>query len=190
MITDYVKKLVDLTNNQYEQFHFESEDDQPLSQQIKEYWQNLGLDFPGTETPWSAVFVSYCVKSAGATKQEFLFAPSHSRFVHFAIQNTVNNTGVFRGFDIADVTPELGDIIQNNRGGNKYDFTYAQKHKDYPSHSAIVVEKGTDANGHYVMTIGGNESDSIRKKKVRLNDGMKIIQRSSSPYISVIRDLK
>ncbi|WP_343692197.1 DUF2272 domain-containing protein [Chitinophaga sp.] len=190
MVTEYVKTLVELTNGQYEKYHFESEDDVNLSQQIKNYWEYLGLSFPGTAVPWSAVFISYCVKSAGAISQEFLFAPSHSQFVHFAIKNAENNTGVFKGFDITAVQPELGDIIQNNRGGNKYDFAYAKKHDAYPSHSAIVVEKGTDLNGHYVMTIGGNESDSIRKKKVRLNNEMKIVQRPNSPYISVIKDLK
>lgn len=190
MVTDYVKKLVDLTNHQYEKYHFENEDDVNLAEQIRNYWVSLGFNFPGTATPWSAVFTSFCIKEAGATKAEFSFNPMHSNFVYAAIKNATNNTGVFKGYDITVGTPELGDIIQNNRGGNNYNFAYAKQHAEYPSHSAIVVEKGTDVDGHYVITIGGNESDSIRKKKVRLNKEMKIIQRSSSPYISVIRNLK
>jgi hypothetical protein len=190
MISDYVKTLVDITNDQYDKFRFESEDDVLLSQQIKKYWEDLEFDFPGVSTPWSAVFVSYCIKTAGATKTEFQFAQAHSKFVHFAIQNAVNDTGIFKAFDFNAVTPELGDIIQNNRNGNKFNFQFAKEHRSYESHSAIVVEKGIDANGHYALTIGGNESDSIRKKKVRLDKDMKIIQRSSGPYISVVRDLK
>jgi hypothetical protein len=37
---------------------------------------------------------------------------------------------------------------------------------------------------------GGNESDSIRRKRVALNASGKVIQRDLNPYICVIEDLK
>jgi len=40
------------------------------------------------------------------------------------------------------------------------------------------------------MTIGGNESDSIRQMPIRLNSKGLIVQRKVNPYICVIRDLK
>jgi len=40
------------------------------------------------------------------------------------------------------------------------------------------------------LTIGGNESDSIRSKIVRLNNKGLIKQRDISPFICVIEDLK
>ena len=126
------------------------------------------MQFPGVETAWSAVFVSWCVKQAGASSAEFKFNPAHSQFVHVAIRNGINETGVFRGFRIIDHAPQVGDIIQNNRGGSTFDFDFARTHKSYASHSAIVVEIGTDAQGGFALTVGGNESDSVRETVVRL----------------------
>jgi hypothetical protein len=99
-------------------------------------------------------------------------------------------TGVFRAFPVDQYAPSLGDIIQNNRGGSKRSFDYARTHKNYSSHSAIVVDVGVDGQGGYAMTIGGNESDSVRRKVVRLDNKGRIKQRSSNPYIAVIQTLK
>lgn len=190
MTTPFAKKLVDLTEDQYNRFRFYSEDDPPLAPQIKKYWKDLGLAFPGVGTPWSAVFVSWCVLKAGASAAEFKFSPQHSVFVYHAIDNARNNRGLFRAYDVTSYSPELGDIIQNNRGGNDYDYNYAASHSDYSSHSAIVIERGVDSGGGYVMTVGGNESDSIRQKLVRLNNKGFIRQRDSNPFICVIQTLK
>jgi hypothetical protein len=190
MPSSFAKKLAAVGQKQYDLYHFDSENDPPLANQIKRYWQGIGQSFPGVGTPWSAVFVSWCVKQAGATAAEFPFSPAHSQFVYKCIQNATNQTGVFRAFDIASYAPQLGDIIQNNRDGNSFDYQYAKTHKSYVSHSAIVIEVGVDSNGSYATTIGGNESDSIRMKLVRLNANGLIKQRPTGSYISVIQDLK
>jgi hypothetical protein len=129
-------------------------------------------------------------KKAGASANEFVFAASHAKFVKAAIQNALKGDGVFRGVEIGQHAPQLGDIVQNNRSGNKFTYDYARTHSAYESHSAIVVEVGVDHDGHYLMTIGRNESDSIRRKLIRLNKKGLIIQREVNPYIYVIQDLK
>jgi len=83
----------------------------------------------------------------------------------------------------------VGDIIANNQAGLAFDFTYASAHDDYHSHSAIVVEKGRDSTGDYVLTVGGNEGDSVRRKIIYLNNGV-IPQRDHMPFIAVIQNLK
>ena len=190
MATPFASKLAEAAINQHQQFKDQHEGDPALAKQIEAYWRDLGFDFPGVDEAWSAVFVSWCVKSAGATKQEFLFNPMHSVFVHRAIQNAIAKTGVFQGFPIGEAKPAIGDILQNNRGGNKFDFAHAQKNESYPSHSAIVVETGEDPKGKYLLTIGGNESDSIRPKEVRLTSDGLVIQRQNGPFICLIKDLK
>lgn len=190
MASVFAKKLAAMAEGQYDDFHNDSENDPPLAAQIKRYWQDLGLSFPGVGTPWSAVFVSWCVKKAGATSAEFNFNPAHSQFVFTAIQNAVAGSGVFRAFPVNGYAPQIGDIIHNNRGGNTFDYAYAKTHKSYESHSAIVIETGTDSAGQYALTVGGNESDSVRKKIVRLTNSGLIKQRPTAPYICVIQDLK
>jgi hypothetical protein len=190
MPTTYTKKLAAVAQTQYDKYHWLHEHDAQLAAQIKKYWQDLNLGFPGIETPWSAVFVSWCVRNAGATTDEFKAAAAHSLFVNWAIKNAATGAGLFRGFDIAEYAPQLGDIIQHNRNGNHFDFAFAKANKNYVSHSAIVVETGEDPQGKYALTIGGNEGDSVGRKLVRLKANGLVKQRENSPFICVVQNLK
>ena len=187
----FAKSLSAIAEEQHSKFQFVNEADPLLCSQIKKWTEEIGFLFEScTAVPWSAVFVSWCVKQAGATKSEFKFAMAHSVFVNQAIKNATNNTGVFRGFDITERAPQVGDIIQNNRSGNNFNFRFAKKHTDYVSHSVIVIETGSDNQGAFAFCVGGNESDSIRRSVVRLDDQGFIIQRTGNSFISVIQNLK
>ena len=188
--TPFCQKLVEIAEFQHNKYHLIDENDEPLSSQIKKYWLDLGFDFPGVGVPWSAVFISWCVKQAGATKSEFAFAAAHAKFAFAAIANHKANKGVFRGQEITAYAPKVGDIIQNNRLGKKYAYKYAATHDAYQSHSAIVTEIGIDTSGRYALTIGGNESDSVRSKVVRLDENGFIKQREVNSFICVIQNLK
>lgn len=190
MATKYALKLASIAEDLHTRFHMQNENDPPLSKEIATFWKDTGEKFPGVEIPWSAVFVSACVKRAGATSAEFKFSPAHAVFVKQAIKNADAGTGVFRGREITGHAPQIGDIIQNNRGGSTISFAEARKRSDYASHSAIVVETGTDSMGRFALTIGGNEGDSIRRTVVRLDSKGLIKQRATNPFICVIQDLK
>jgi hypothetical protein len=190
MTSTFSKKLANIADAQHTKYHFIQEDDEPLRTQIKAYWAAVGLPPQPVSTPWSAAFVSWCVKQAGATAAEFKFAPAHSKFVKKAIENAAAGVGVFHGVDAATAKPEVGDIIQNNRGGSTFTFAHAKAHDSYQSHSAIVVETGTDTLGRYALTIGGNESDSVRRVRVALKPDGTIKPRTNNPYIAVIKTLK
>jgi hypothetical protein len=190
MLSEFEAKLAATAVGQYDAFRFQSESDPGLAGQIERYWRDLGLAFPGVGTPWSAVFVCWCLKTAGASKKEFRFSARHAEFVHWAIGNAEANTGLFRALPIDACIPATGDIIQNNRDGNSFDYAHAAEHDDYASHTAIVVETGTDTTGRYAVTIGGNESDSIRRKRVVLDARGYIVQRPREPFICVVQTLK
>lgn len=186
----YVGALIALGRQQYDDFHRFSENDGPLRAQIRRYWDELGFDFPGVSTAWSAVFVSWCVRTAGASATEFRASTAHSRFVFRAIQNHQNGTGLFRGRPISEYPPAAGDIIHNNRNGQRITYEFAAEHEAYESHSAIVVETGQDANGRFALTVGGNEGDSVGLKRVELSSDGLIRQRDRNAYICVIQNLK
>jgi hypothetical protein len=189
--TPFAIKLAKVAQDQHTKFNQKNEADPELCGQIKKYWEAVGIPFTScTDIPWSAVFISFCVKQAGATAQEFKFSSRHGIFVKKAIQNATNSVGVFRGFNIISQAPSIGDIIQNNRNGGAVDFAFASANDEYNSHSTIVVQTGQDSNGKFVLVIGGNESDSIRSTKVRLNNNGFIIQRANNPYICIIKNLK
>src|SRR5215210_2781187 len=60
--SEFARKLASIAVEQHRLFHEIHETDEPLRSQIRLYWKTLGLDFPGVDEPWSAVFVSFCVK--------------------------------------------------------------------------------------------------------------------------------
>jgi hypothetical protein len=184
--TDFHNKLISVANSQYTQFHAYRENQQPLTDQINKYWTDIGFKFPDVQTPWSAVFVSWCVKQAGATPSQFKYAEAHSEFVYWAIANAKKGVGVTKAFAPSVYAPQPGDIIQNNRSGNHYDFAYASENPSYESHSAIVVEVGARGTARYAKTIGGNESDSVGMKEVPL-DGTGLIINDDKLYISVVQ---
>ena len=188
MQTIFQKKLATIAQGQHDRFRLLRENQEPLSTQIKAYWQGIGLAFPGVGEAWSAVFVSWCVKNAGAAGTQFKFASAHSRFVHAAIANAQSGNGVFHGRRLSEYAPKTGDILQNNRSGNRFDFDFAKANKEYKSHSAIVIEVGTDNRGRYLRTIGGNEADSVGMKEVRLT-ARGLVKNSDGLYIAVIETL-
>lgn len=187
----FAKKLASTAQAQHTRFQFTNEADPTLCRQIRKWTEDIGFRFTScTRVPWSAVFISWCVKQAGATRAEFKFAMGHSVFVNQAIKNATTGAGVFRGFDITAQPPAVGDIIQNNRSGNAFDFAFAKTHANYESHSAIVIEIGQDTAGGFAFCVGGNENDSVRRTVVRLNSAGFIKQRPGNSFISVIKDLK
>lgn len=156
MLSEFEQALANIAQEQERLFRGLDENDELLADQIRIYWTSLGKRFPGVSTPWSGVFVSFCVKEAGAIRTEFPFSARHSEFVHAAILNAEAGRGVFRAFPIDECAPSVGDIIHNNRRGKKITFKFASEHAKYESHSAIVVATGHDSAGRFATTIGGN----------------------------------
>ena len=188
MATAFQKRLATLAQDQYRRYRLQRENQAPLATQIETYWTDLGLAFSGVQTAWSAVFVSWCVREAGASDEQFVFSMRHGDFVHAAIANAARGKGVFHGRRIEQYPPKVGDLLQNNRAGHRYDFEHAASHRRYESHSAIVVEVGADNRGGYLRTIGGNEGDGIGLKEVRLDtDGL--VRNADGLYISAIETL-
>ena len=187
----FALKLAAVASEQHAKFQFTNEADPFLCKEIKKWTTEIGFGFTScTTVPWSAVFISWCVKQAGASKTEFKFAMSHSVFVNQAIKNATAGTGVFQGFDFNAKAPAIGDIIQNNRRGNTFNFAFAKTHAQYESHSVIVVETGRDTQGGFAFCIGGNEQDSVRRTVVRLDNNGLIKQRPGNSFIAIIKNLK
>ncbi|MDP4026823.1 DUF2272 domain-containing protein [Methylobacterium sp. NEAU 140] len=133
---------------------------------VREMWAAIGEPYDGRSTypngkdvPWSAAFISWVVRLAGPAYTNFQFASSHSIFVNNAIKAryTARKDKPFWGFRINEEKPALGDIIQRNRSGNNFSFSYAENHVQYESHSDIVVEVTPDA----VRVLGGNVGDTV-----------------------------
>ncbi|MCM2396050.1 DUF2272 domain-containing protein [Rhizobium sp. S95] len=138
----------------------------PFYKYVREMWAAIGEPYDGRskypngeEVPWSAAFISWVVRKAGPAYANFQFAASHSVFVNNAIKARVTGRQdkPYWGFRITEEKPELGDIIQRNRSGRTFSYSYAENHAEYISHSDIVVEVTPDV----VRVIGGNVGDTV-----------------------------
>jgi hypothetical protein len=137
----------------------------PFFKFVGEMWQSIGLDLDGKDrdTPWSAAFISFCVRKAGITG--FKFAAAHSRYIHDAIvKRFANQAAPFWGFRITEQPPRLGDMVCQWRK-NRKTFDDARVEDAFFSHCDIVVEVGDT----FVRALGGNNTDTVGFKKYNLN---------------------
>jgi N-acetyl-anhydromuramyl-L-alanine amidase AmpD/lysozyme family protein/endonuclease/exonuclease/phosphatase family metal-dependent hydrolase len=188
----YVQKLISIATAEFDAFHEFDESDAPLLARIGLYCDEIGIDRPDSidDFAWSATFISWCIKAAGATPTEFKFSPTHAVFVRAAIANADAENGMFRARPVEAYAPKLGDLIHRNRNGGTITYKQARTRSNYESHSAIVVELAEHNGSRFAVTIGGNEGNSIRRKRVPLTSDGHVQQSSGNPYIAVIENLK
>ncbi|HUB15974.1 MAG TPA: DUF2272 domain-containing protein [Acetobacteraceae bacterium] len=182
-----------------------------LWQRVGEYWW-LGLDagspesawtgkhdadgheFPADqdgEFAWSAAFISYVMRIAGAA-HGFPYAADHARYINIAKQMA---TGAVTGWDVVAerptaYAPQPGDLICMGRG-HAASLTYDDLPAGlFPAHCDIVVD--TSVPGQ-IAVIGGNVDDAVTMKHVPVTaegvlagpDGMVLDTRY--PWMVVLR---
>lgn len=188
----YIQKLVNVALAEYEAFHELDENDEALRSRIRLYCHDLGIPEPDdiSQFAWSATFISWCAKAAGATAAEFRFSATHAVFVRKFIENADHSAGLFRARRVDAYKPKIGDIIHRNRNGGRITYEQARHSSDYVSHAAIVVDLVEHDGARFAMTIGGNEGNSIRRQRVALTTDGHLRQSEQNPYICVIENLK
>lgn len=146
------------------------------------------------DQPWSAVFISFLMKSAGFERDEFAFSDSHADYVDQALLATSAEargepTGAgWRACDIARTPPRPGDLVCHTREKaaavstlpalrERLALRRAQPHGNgVPMHCDLVTraDQGGDAK---LETIGGNVAQSVSLRLMTLNAG-KTLSRS------------
>ncbi len=143
-----------------------SEKADPYCGYVRQMWAALGQphdgrskDANGDDIPWSAAFISFVVRQAGAAYGAFQFSSMHSVFVNNAIKARVTGRldKPFWGYRINEQRPEPGDIIQRNRSGGTVTFSHAENHASYKSHADFVLEVTPDV----VRVLGGNVGNTV-----------------------------
>jgi hypothetical protein len=135
------------------------------------------------DTPWSAAFVSYVMKTAGFSRAEFAFSDSHVDYVRAALETSAAEAEgreaphAFRACDAASTRPRAGDLLCATRastaGTVKFDALPAAMAarsgaQGFPMHCDLVVraDEGGDAK---METIGGNVVNSVTLSRMTLN---------------------
>jgi hypothetical protein len=156
---------------------------QGLWQRVGEYWW-LGMpngeaeqrwtgkhDAQGNEFPpqvdgryaWSAAFISYVMRIAGAGAR-FPYAASHSAYINIAARH--NPQYAIQAEDPALYAPVPGDLICLGRASAKAIRFTDLPAGEFPSHCDIV----TDVQPGALTVIGGNVQDAVTMKHVPVTD--------------------
>lgn len=120
-------------------------------------YNRWGMPYQGEPTAWSAAFVSYVMRAAGANGK-FLYSPTHSDYINAA-------AGGFPGLAAERpeaYAPQAGDLICTGR-----DTSRGMRFEDlptgrFPSHCDVVVEA---APGR-LKVVGGNVAGGVSLKHV------------------------
>lgn len=145
-----------------------------------DYWQTDGIDRTDIDTsaevgsddnPWSAAFISWVMKEAGAGDR-FEYSASHSTYITDAIADRKgkDSDALFFGYKLNEYSPEVGDLVSYSRQDGVGFDTPAP----YKSHSDIVVAKRKGE----IDVIGGNVSDSVTLKTLKTDSEGRLIDTS------------
>ena len=172
---------IDIDGNQIIKGGFESNDG--YSQRVGTYWKEgtgQNLDGDDREVPWSATFISWLYKKAGAGNK-FVYNASHSKYITDSIANRKKGevNAPFVGYKLNEYAPKVGDMVCYSRqDGINYDTKGS-----YKSHCDIVVS----TKPNQIEVIGGNVNQSVTKKVLRTNSKGLLID-TKNKWFAVIKN--
>lgn len=161
--------------------------DEVVSTRLQKYWKAVGLNYTveqlrdakfHADNPWSAAFVSWVMKTAGAG-DNFRYAASHWRYVAAAKENrNAGNDNPLKAYRPNEKEVEPGDVVVKRRGNSR--ATYENVQTGHITHGDIVVAV---ANGK-AETIGGNVSNSVKTTTVELDENSNV---AAEGYFAVVK---
>lgn len=177
-----------------------------LWQRVGEYWW-IGLDHGSVEGkwtgkhddtgavfspdrdgefPWSAAFVSYVFRIAGAGRR-FPYAPDHAHYIDIATREALRATGAWliTAERPEEYAPRIGDLICQGRDeATNLRFSDLPVGHYFPAHCSIVVDTSLPEE---ISVIGGNENDAVTIKHVPVTSDGRIAPSEVYHWLAVLR---
>lgn len=185
----FTQKLVERATKEFADYSGQFENVEPLKSRIGVYWANL--DRPdldgGDDVPWSAAFISYMMKLAGAGAQ-FPKSAQHSVYFYRTINDKLTQRPQpFLGYRVGELTIAPGDVIGMNRGAAPpISYDVAAHDADYSSHADIVVDISPAGT---ISTIGGNVGKApgqVAGKTFSMKNGNLVNDANNSQQVFVV----
>ena len=135
--------------------------------------------------PWSAAFVSYVMRTAGAAS--FPFSAAHRVYIRAARRNRLerNTANPFWAYRATEVPPQVGDLVCASRGtGPIATYDTIAEPRNWQTHCDVVTEVRPGS----IRVIGGNVGQTVGEKWLRtLPDGRLSLTGPQSRFFAVIR---
>lgn len=140
-----------------------------------------GANRPGVDgddgIPWSAAFVCWVMRQAGAGLQ-FPRSAGHATYIRRAWAARTEPTAPFVAHPPNDYAPRVGDIVAYARSDEPLDLGNLPRW--FSSHGDIVVDVEDDA----LVVVGGNVSNTVLRRRFRTQDGH--LAAGRLPWLAVI----
>ena len=178
--TSFKTELVRLARGESESLPGLCRGDRELEDRIESYGRSIGIvDVASFRQHYSAAFISWCMRKAGAAEVEFPWRLSHWEYTQFALQNAEHERGMVRARRIEVYAPQPGDIVHVNRDDGKVNFDRIRA-GGYPSESGIVIDI---APGKALIVMGNQEPcGNIGTEELVLTDAGLLAQRARNPF--------
>lgn len=144
----------------------------------------------GSLLPWSAAFISWLMKSAGASERQFPPAELHWFYIRDALDGAPRSG--LEALDAATTPPHVGDVICAPRDAAADTpsglaqwraLPRAQRSRRWAWHCDLVVDNAPGELG----AIGGNVSDSVTWTRAPLREGGLLQPTTERPWTVVLR---
>jgi peptidoglycan hydrolase-like protein with peptidoglycan-binding domain len=164
----------------------------PILQQY--YREGVGADIAAPDLqsvawqashPWSAVFVSWVMRTAGAGTA-FRYSRGHYVYVAAAKQNRLqaNAANPFWAYRSTEVAPQVGDLICASRENSGTTYDNVDDGQARATHCDIVTEVRPGS----LRVVGGNVHQNVDAKTIRtLSDGRLALDGTQSRFFAVVR---
>jgi len=187
-LTPFKVELAKIARRENESFGSLRRGDRELENRIERYCSDVGVSATTlVRSHYSAVFISWCMRTAGASEAQFPAQISHSEYAKRAFSGAENREGLFQARRVESYAPQPGDVIHLNRDGGKVDYDRIRA-GGYNSESGIVV----DIQPNKAVIVMGNQEPrgNVGIEALTLADSGLLIQRIHNPFICVIEVLK
>jgi hypothetical protein len=163
-------------------------DDPRLLSRIRRYYDDLDKPMLGrpADIHYSAIFISWCMRQAGASEAEFPTEFAHWEYASRAVASGAGDPFVARALDQYAVTP--GDLVHFNRKEGRVSLQ-GYEARYYPSDSGIV----TAVKGNTTTMVVANdpeEQHTVLTQQLDLTADGTVVQRAVYPFICIIEVAK
>jgi hypothetical protein len=136
--------------------------------------------------PWSAVFISWVMRTAGAGTR-FAYSKAHYVYTAAAKRNRVaaDTSKPFWAYRINELAPDVGDLVCKARGGSGATYDNVDDGTRRSMHCDIV----TEVQAGRLIVIGGNVSDDVSDKRLTIDASghIDLTAPNQGEYMAVIR---
>jgi hypothetical protein len=111
--------------------------------------------------PWSAVFISYVMRTAGAGPS-FAYSPAHQTYVRAARRNRLDGvtSNPFWAYRADEIVPRVGDLVCASRSSSGATYDNIGDKQVRPTHCDVV----TEVRPGRIRVIGGNVGQTVGEK--------------------------